>query len=112
MYVEFSDFAQTGTARTASCRVVERKRVGIADKRLANTRKQKSQQRLYVGVGADSRTAVRCRFFLVDDYRHGHVFDFSDLGATVFRQVLLYEARKCLVQLAAAFGGNGVEAKR
>ena len=35
--VQLTDFAQTGTAWTAAGRMIERKSIGIADKRLANT---------------------------------------------------------------------------
>ena len=110
--VELADLAQAGAARAAALRVVEAEAVGIADEGFSHAREEQSQQRVYIGIGADRGTGVLRRLLLVDDDGDGQAFDGVDLRPPVFREILLDEGREGVVELAAALRRDGVHHQR
>ena len=110
--VQVGHRAHAAAARTAARRVVEREGVAVAHEGRPHAREEEAQQGIDVGVRRHRRTRVVGGLLLVDDDGHGHVLDALHLGAPVFGEVLLHEARKGLVELATALGGDGVEAER
>ena len=110
--VEFPDFAQPGTSRTASLGMIEGEGIGIAYERMAYPREKESHEGIDVGVGADSRPAVLCRLLLVDHYRHGQVLDAVDMWPAVLGQILLNECGKGVVEVSTGLCSNRVEHQR
>src|SRR5579859_7108966 len=95
--------------RTHTLRIVERKGIGIAHERLPDARVQQPQHRIDIGNGPHCRVGSAAKMFLVDNNGHAQVFDGVGVWLGVAGQEVTDERAEGFVQLAARFGGNGIE---
>ena len=95
--------------RAHALRIVERKDVGIADKRLTDPRKQQAQHGVDIRNGAHGGMRAAAQALLVHRDRHTQVLDRVGLRLRVARQEVANEHAESLVKLALRFGGDRIE---